>query len=396
MKVSIVVGGRWHAFDLARELQAAGVLHRLITTYPKFKTRQWAIADDKVVSLPLKLLLEKTVYLLGGEPMTTRCQAILHHLFSAAAARYLEGSTVIHGWSSFSEPSLLWAKKQGIPFVLERSSAHITVQCQLLREEYNRLGLHWHETHPRIVEQELREYDLADRIAVPSLFVKRGFLAQGFLENRLIHNPFGTNLDNFSPGSRSDSIFRVIYAGSLSVRKGIGYLVQGFQQANIAHSELLLVGGPTKETSHLLGEADIRVKCLGHVPQTELMNYYQNSSVFVMPSIEEGLAMVQTQALACGLPLICTTNTGGEDLLKMSKVDPIQREKHIQEFPAGYLIPVRNSAALANCLTLLAQDQHLQNLKKKAALALRSSSLNWQTYAERALASYRLLEKKGD
>jgi len=55
LKITIVVGGRWHAFDLARELHAAGLLHRLITNYPKYKTRQWGIPDDKVVSLPLTL-----------------------------------------------------------------------------------------------------------------------------------------------------------------------------------------------------------------------------------------------------------------------------------------------------------------------------------------------------
>lgn len=395
MKVSIVVGGRWHAFDLARELQTAGVLHRLITTYPKFKTRQWGIADENVVSLPLKLLLEKTMYRLGGESLTMRCQALLHHLFSAVAVRHLEGSTLIHGWAGFSEPSLIWAKEREIPFVLERSSAHMKVQCQLLNEEYRHLNLPWRPTHPQIVDQELREYELTDRIAIPSLFVKRSFLAQGFSEDRLIHNPFGADLKNFSPGDRADNIFRVIYAGSLSVRKGIGYLVQGFLQANIPKSELWLVGGRTRETVLLLEGADERVKTPGHVPQKELVNYYRNSSVFVMPSIEEGLAMVQTQALACGLPLVCTTNTGGEDLLRMSNAEPVKREGNIQEFPAGYLIPVRDSGALATCLIMLAQDQHLQKLKHDAALNLRSSSLNWKSYGQRAITSYRMLEKKG-
>ena len=199
MKVSIVVGGRWHAFDLARELHSAGYLHRLITNYPKFKTRQWGIPDEKVVSLPLSFILSKLIYKIVGESFVRKQQFFLHNLFAIEAARHLEGSSLIHGWSSFSEPSILWAKKRDIPFILERSSAHMTVQCQLLREEYSNLGLTWHETHPKIVAQELREYDLADRVAVPSLFVKRTFIERNFPEDKIVYNSFGTNLQNFFP-----------------------------------------------------------------------------------------------------------------------------------------------------------------------------------------------------
>ncbi|MBF0289935.1 MAG: glycosyltransferase family 4 protein [SAR324 cluster bacterium] len=396
MKVSIVVGGRWHAFDLARELLGEGVLHRLITPYPKFKTRQWGIPDEKVVSLPIKLLLEKIIYKMGGELLSMQSQAFLHQLFALKAARHLEGSTLVHGWSGFSEPSLRWAKERGLPFILERSSAHMEVQCQLMRDEFGNLGLAWLETHKKLVEQELREYELADRVAVPSLFVKNSFLSRGFSENRLIHNPFGTNLKNFSPGAKPDRVFRIIYVGSLSVRKGIRYLVEGFKQASLPNSELWLVGGSTKETPLLLGEPDERIQCFGHVPQLELVNYYRNSSVFVMPSIEEGLAMVQVQALACGLPLICTTNTGGEDLLQMSGDRAVEIEDNVKEYPAGFTIPPRNSKAIAASLCSLAQDNILLKSKQHSALSLRRSHLDWKSYGKRAIEAYLALCQEGN
>ena len=394
MKISIVVGGRWHAFDLARELHSAGVLHRLITNYPKYKTRKWGIPDDKVVSLPLTLLLGKAMYHIGGEKLVMKSQALLHNLFAKAASRHLEGSTLIHGWSSFSEPALLWAKQHDIPFLLERSSSHMKMQCQLLREEYEQLSLHWAETHPEIVAQELREYDLADKVAVPSLFVKGSFINQKFPEQRLILNHFGTNIKNFSPGLKQDNVFRVIYAGSLSVRKGIHYLVQAFLKADVANSELCLVGGATIETPHLLTGADERIKLIGHIPQTQLVDYYRNSSVFVMASIEEGMAYVQAQALACGLPLICTTNTGGEDLLRMHCVQPIKLEMDIEEYPAGYLVPIRNSEAIAICLKILAQNKNLLASKREAALSLRSSNLSWSDYGKRSIKFYEFLHNQ--
>lgn len=391
MKISIIVGGRWHAFDLAKELYSAGILHRLITNYPKYKTRKWGIPDDKVISLPLTLLLGKAIYQIGEEKLVMKSQALLHNLFTKAASRYLEGSTLVHGWSSFSEPALLWAKQNGIPFLLERSSAHMRVQCQLLREEYQRLNLDWAETHPDVVAQELREYELADKVAVPSLFVKGSFLNQKFPEKRLVLNHFGTNIKSFSPGLKQDNVFRIIYAGSLSVRKGIHYLVKAFMEADISNSELCLVGGATAETPHLLTGVDERIKLIGHVPQPQLVDYYRNSSVFVMASIEEGLAYVQAQALACGLPLICTTNTGGEDLLRMSGVQPVKLEMGIEEYPAGYLVPVRDSQAIATCLQILAQDKNLLLSKREAALSFRATGLDWSSYAQRAIKSYKFL-----
>jgi len=268
------------------------------------------------------------------------------------------------------------------------------MQCQLLREEYEHLGLHWAETHPEVVAQELREYELADKVAVPSLFVKDSFITQKFPEQRLILNHFGTNIKSFSPGLKQDNVFRVIYAGSLSVRKGIHYLVQAFLKADMANSELCLVGGATMETPRLLTGADERIKLIGHVPQTQLVDYYRNSSVFVMASIEEGMAYVQAQALACRLPLICTTNTGGEDLLRMHGVQPIKLEMGIEEYPAGYLVPIRNSEAIAICLKFFADNPKLLKEKQEAALELRNQDLSWQAYARRSIEAYKAIIKQ--
>jgi glycosyltransferase involved in cell wall biosynthesis len=266
------------------------------------------------------------------------------------------------------------------------------VQCQLLEQEYASLGLTWQPATPTaVVNQELQEYDLANRIAVPSLFVKRSFLGQGTAADRLIHNRFGANLQTFYPGKKQDDVFRVVYSGHLSVRKGIHHLLKGFQVAKLANAELLLVGGATQDTPRLLATADDRVRAIGHVPQPSLVKYYQNSSVFVMASIEEGLAYVQAEAMACGLPLICSTNTGGEDLLRMAGVEPIQRGGGIEEYPAGFLVPARDSDAIATCLRWLAQDGDLLQAKRQAALNLAQRDLSWQHYGDRARASYQAL-----
>jgi len=390
-KITIVVGGRWHAIDLARELYQAGWLHRVITNYPKFKTRQWGVPDEKVVSLPLTLLLNRAITKIGSEKMMRNFLPQSYRRFAHAAVAYLEGSTLIHVWSSTAEPTINWAKQNGIPVVLERSSAHITVQAQILEEEYKQLGLVCNEVHSEIVAQELREYQLADRIAVPSLFAKRTFLQQGFKKTQLIHNPLGTNLETFSPGAKEDDVFRLVYAGSLGVRKGIHYLVRAFIEANIPNSELILLGKAMPETPHLLTGADERVKCPGHVSEAELARYYRNSTVFVMPSLEEGLAMVQSQAMACGLPIICTGNTGGEDLLRIQSTKPIYLNNQIEEYPSGYVVPPRDHSAIASLLQLLATNPQILKQKQEAALNFPPESLSWSAYGRRSRIAYQEL-----
>ena len=393
MKITIVVGGRWHAFDLARELHQAGHLHKLITNYPRWFAKRWGIPPEKVVSLPMTFWVVKLIYKVGGEALMLRCQWRVHQWFAKRALKHLKGSELIHGWSQWSEPSLRWAQTCGVPTVLERSSAQIQEQSRLLREEHSRLGLTWTPTHPRIEAMELREYGLCSTVAVPSLFVERSFQQRGFPAAKLYRNALGVDLSRFQPPatppeSPTQGGLKVIYAGSLSVRKGIPDLLEGFHQAGLAQAQLTLVGGSTPELAPLLAKQPANVLALGHRPQAELVQHYGRAHCFVMASVEEGMAMVQMQALACGLPLICTTNTGGEDLLRMQGDTPVTGPMNIQRFPAGFVVPIHCPAAIAWCLQQL---PGLWAQQRRAALQLAQSNLSWGAYGQRAIALYKEL-----
>ena len=396
MRITLVVGGRWHAFDLARELHHHGHLHRLITNYPRWFVRRWGIPPERVVSLPFTFVVVRAIYRFGGESLMMRHQWWVHRWFATRAAKHLQGSQVIHGWSQWSEPSLKWAAARQVPTVLERSSSHILEQSRLLREEHRRFGLTWIETHSLIEAMELREYGLTTSVAVPSLFVERSFLARGFPPAKIFRNAFGVDLSNFKP---SDSPppppplngLHVIYAGTLSVRKGIADLLAGFSAADLVDARLTLLGGETPELAKLLDQQPTTVKRLGHLPQAELVQHYSQAHCFVMASIEEGMAYVQIQGLASGLPLICTPNTGGEDLLRLAGATAIDNGNGILEFPAGWMVPIHAPEAIAHCLRRLAKEPGLWETKRQAALALAGSSLSWSAYGQRAIELYRRL-----
>ena len=322
-----------------------------------------------------------------------RCQWWVHQWFARRAANYLSGSELIHGWSQWSEPSIEWARMRGIPAVLERSSAHILEQSNLLSEEHRRLGLQWAATHPKIEQMELREYQLCASVAVPSLFVERSFIHQNFAAEKLFRNPLGVDLNCFQPSAEppdepSRIGLRVIYAGSLSVRKGIADLLQGFAEANLKGATLTLIGGATEEFKTLLGKQPATVKIMGHLPQNKLVEHYQRGHCFVLASIEEGMAMVQMQALACGLPLICTTNTGGEDLLRMSGDKGESHIPGVIQFPAGFVIPIHSPEAISWCMRKLAYEEALWRSMRNESLKLASNKLSWNSYGRRAILHY--------
>ena len=119
-------------------------------------------------------------------------------------------------------------------------------------------------------------------------------------------------------------------------------------------------------------------KWVGHKPQSELYKYYSQGSVFVMPSIQEGMALVQLQAMACGLPLICTTNTGGEDLIVEGK--------------SGYVVPIRNPNALAERILYLYENPRIREEMSNMAIN-RSKNFTWDNYGDKIINIYENLFK---
>lgn len=379
MRATISVLGRFHAFYLARSLQAAGHLDKLITSYPVFETVKYGVAPAHIRSLIVHELANRAWFKL---PATIRRLNDVGGFYNQVAfdwhvARKLTGhGNVFIGWSAGSLHSLRRAKALGMTTFLERGSSHMLTQQELMTEEFALNGLRYAGHHPGITERELIEYEEADYVCVPSSFVRQTFLDRGFPEEKLLVNAYGVDLENFPKGEKPDDVFRVIFCGALSIRKGLTYLLQAFSELNLPDSELLLIGSRQAETEPLLARhASERIRHIGPFREFDLHEYYRLGSVFCMPSIEEGMAMVQAQALASGLPLICTTNSGGADL--------------ITEGEQGYVVPIRDVEALKRKILLLYENPELRMTMSRAARARVENGFAWSDYGDRAIANYR-------
>lgn len=382
MKVSISVIGRFHLFDLARQLLKRDCLNQLITSYPKFEVLKYGIPKDKINSIISKEIFqrswEKLPRLLKN---LYNPQYFIHKMFDKAAASCLkEGADIVIGGLRVARK----AKRFGAITIVERGSSHILYQNKILREEYEKYGIKAEPfalPHPKVIEDDLRGYEEADYISIPSSFVKRTFLEYGVPENKIIQVPYGVDLSDFKQVPKNDNIFRVIFVGGMCLRKGVHYLLQAFSELNLPNSELLLIGSINKEIKPFFKKYEGKYKWLGHIPQKELHKYYSQGSVFVMPSIEEGLSMVQLQAMACGLPLVCTTNTGGEDIIYDGK--------------NGFVVPIRNTEALKEKLVYLYSNPEICKKMGQSAKERVSSGFTWDDYGSKIISAYdNILRKK--
>ena len=139
--------------------------------------------------------------------------------------------------------------------------------------------------------------------------------------------------------------FEVLFVGQVGLRKGIPYLLKAFAGLRHPHKRLTVVGSIQDDIRQLLPALPKDdVTFTGSLPQQDVANLMRRSHVLVLPSVEEGLALVLGQALACGCPVLATVSTGAEDLFS----DGIE----------GFIVAHRDVSAIINRLQQLGRSNH--------------------------------------
>ena len=255
-------------------------------------------------------------------------------------------------------------------FLCDRGSTHQRYQENILADEYRRWNVP-HTLHkPHITAREEEIYATANAITVPSTVAKRSFLQMGISPEKVHVIPYGVRLDHFTPTEKppQDS-FEVLFAGQISLRKGIPYLLQAFARLKHPNKHLTIVGSIQPDMRGLLPSLPTdNVVFTGSLPQAQLAKKMSASHLLVLPSIEEGLALVQGQAMACGCPVLATTATGAEDLFTDGK--------------QGFIVPDRDVDALSERMQQVADDPALQRTLSEAALLRVKDLGGWDQYGE--------------
>ena len=373
MKVVISTAGRFHLFALARELERRGILERIYTGFPWSVLKRENVPRARVSTFPW---LRAPYMALGRLPFVTPAQlrktlATLSILAQDAyVAQRLPDCDVFVGHDGVGLSTGREARRRGYRYITDTGTAHLRHQRAILRDEYARNGIEFRLGEDKVYLRQLEEYDAADAIITPSDFVKGSFLSQGVPAHKLQVIPYGANGEHFYPaGSPAPQTFRVLFAGNLSLTKGVRYLLEAFRSFAHPRKELVIAGTIADDVRPILRQfSDVAANFLGPVPHLDLRRLYSASHVLVLPSVCEGFGMVMAEALACGCPVIASTNTGAANLFAQGR--------------EGFIVPIRDSAAICNCFTRLADEPNTRH-RMSAAAVERIRALNgWRSYGD--------------
>jgi glycosyltransferase involved in cell wall biosynthesis len=263
------------------------------------------------------------------------------------------------------------ARQQGIITLYELPSGYWYWERDLLREEQLRNPelasvlpkLSDSEAHMREKDEELA---LADFIVVPSRHVRRT-LAGAVPEEKILVVPYGAPPVRARPEGPTAPRrpLRVLFAGSLNQRKGIGYLLKAVEMLG-SDVELTMIGQRFAPNG-LVDAACKRWRWFQTVPHERVMEIMVESDVLVLPSLSEGFGLVVTEALACGLPVIVTPNVGASDL--------------VGDGGEGFVVPVCSAEAIADRLSALNRDRELLTQMSHNA-QLTAERQSWEVYRE--------------
>ncbi len=320
MIINIAASTRFHLANLVVELEKMGHDVHFYSYVPPSRLKSYGLSQKSIV--PLFWLFVPVIALLRLSKRAAWSIKLEWFLLDFIVGHFMRRCDVFIAMSAIYVDSFKRARdKFGAKLFLERGSMH----ALSLKELYDQAGFDRNCTNGNIyyalvsdyaIKRELQMYEYVDVVSIPSDHVAKSFVKYGVPDEKLFVNPYGENLTRFPPTQLDKSgkrIYDVIMVGNWSWMKGCDLLIEACRMGGIS---LLHVGAhsmpfPEGELFHSVGTVD----------QREITKYMGRARVFVLPSRQEGLALVLVQAALSGLPIVCSENSGGTTIRRMLNND---------------------------------------------------------------------------
>ncbi len=273
-----------------------------------------------------------------------------------------------------------FVRRQGGKTFVDAGNSHIENFWEILNEEQRR----WKSPFPPVsrfwYERSKAMLANVDFVLSPSSYVSRSFLERGFTPSQIMRNVYPVNLSQFQPkpGVRKDRPLTLINTGSLSLRKGTPYLLEAFRIIQRKHpsARLLLTRDIREDVMPILRRyEDLPIEWSPSLPHPGLVERLQSADVFVLPSLEEGLARAALEAMACGLQVVLTPHSGANDFV----------EPGIN----GEIVPIRDAQATAEAILKCAERAQSGQALDMAELR---QKLSFETFADEFMSQLRALK----
>ena len=311
-----------------------------------------------------------------------RAAFALHDLVVARRLQRMgEAIDLVHAWPLGALHTLRTAARLGIPTVLERPNAHTRFAYEVVRRECERIGVplpanHEHAYKQHVLDKEELEYATATRLLCPSDFVADSFLRLGFDRERLARHQYGFDASVFRPAERvrePDAGLSALFVGGCAPRKGLHFALQAWLESRAGRRGRFRIAGAfvpgyAERLGRMLEHPGVEV--LGH--RGDVPQLMRDSDVLLLPTLEEGSALVTSEARGSGCVLLVSEAAGA-----------ICRHGH-----DALVHAVGDVAALAGHLDLLDGDPALlQRLRANSLASI--DRITWHAAGARLLEVYR-------
>jgi alpha-maltose-1-phosphate synthase len=338
---------------------------------PVARVRSWPAYD---VSLRLENSLAARRPALARQLARARTRA-----FDRALARLVERRRpgLLFAFSDVaSEETLPRCRALGIPTVLSMVHGDVREERAVIARESEHIAeFERHYLGDGLLDRgllawlharRLRDIEQADLVLVPSEHIAGELVRHGLPRARIRVVPYAADVRRFrpDPSKRPDSTCTFLFAGGVSLRKGVHHLLDAWRLVRRPGWRLQLLGAVPREAGPLAaGLSGEGVELLGRVSHAEVPARMAAADVFVFPSLFEGSAVVTYEALACGLPSVVTPAAGSV----------------VREGIEGYLVASGHVESLAARLIRLGSDPDLRASLSIAARA-RAEAFDWPRY----------------
>lgn len=300
-----------------------------------------------------------------------KCIVLATSLYGWLSKFYIKDAVIFHVRSgSGSGGAIEYAKKKGMKVVVDHSIAHPSFMSENLSAEFVRNGVSFNlGLQNPFWRGVVSDCEKADVILVNSDFVKQTFIDTGFNPNKIKVVYLGVRNDFFGLKHNYiiDGKLKILFTGGFGFRKGAEYALKAMQKLDqLGLNYEFLVVGSNQEAQPLIANYPIKgLKLIGFIPQDDLKKYLSQSDIYLFPSLCEGCASSGMEALAAGLPVIATKESG------LPITDRIN----------GLIIESKNVNQIVDCILTLVDNIYLREKLGKNAIYLIRNNFSWDDYA---------------
>lgn len=366
LKGIVSVGTKFHAYYTAQSLLKCDKLKTLICG----RKHKCNLPSEKVINISIPQYLGIGIRKIKILNRLFNYNIISDLLFDKLAVRKLAVRKLHNvdffiGFNNYVLYQFKYLKDKNVKMFLDQRTAHGNYEKEIGLLEYGKVPKNLSK---KMLKRKEDEIEMADYILVPSKFVYQTMVENNVEKEKLILLPYGYNENLFynkNIRSRKETL-NLIFVGSICHRKGCKYLLEAYSELRKEIDiTLTMVGNIEPEFEKVFNNYRSIIEYKGYVNNEKLVELYNKADIFIFPSLCEGSALVTYEALACGLPLIVTYNTGSV----------------IEDGKEGYVIQPRSIDEIKKSIIKMYNDRDLVDKMSQQALKT-VKDFTWDKYAE--------------